>query len=55
MTWLKFFNYYFCQFLFFRITRTIQDNGTQSFGILKWVKPMTGWINDYVYINKKHK
>ncbi len=46
-------NYYFCQFLFFRIARQVLDNKTLSWGIL-FVLPMTGWNSNFVPSNPKY-
>ena len=47
------FNYYFCQFLFFRIARGVKDGQTLSWGIL-FVLPITGWNSDFIPRNPKY-
>lgn len=53
MTWLKFINKYILQFFCIRLGRIVEnDRPTNKYVILKWIKPFTGWTNDYVYLNK---
>jgi len=49
MSKLHKFNYYFCQFLFFRVTREVNLDSsiTLAWGIM-FVLPMTGWVTPYV-------
>lgn len=51
LTWLGKVNYYFIQFLYFRITTFTQDEN-KWYGIQYWVIPMTGWTSDFKYIGK---
>ena len=50
MTWLKAVNYFFIQFMFFRLVKQVEDNKTLSYGVLFPVLPLTGWNRwDYLY------
>lgn len=58
MTWLYFLNYFILQWFFIRLAK-IQDNGCllgyhykNKYKILKWIIPLTGWKNNYKFLNK---
>jgi len=54
MTPIYALNYFFCQFLFFRIAREVVNNKTHSWGVL-FVLPMTGWSTNYKPTNPKYR
>lgn len=53
-TWLGWLNIIILQWLFIRLARVVdKDGNTESYCILKYVWPTTGWKNDYKYLFKK--
>lgn len=56
--WLKLFNYLILQFLFLRLYKIVCDGGkVRGYGIMYFVKPLTGWNSSYVFVfgNQKLK
>lgn len=51
MTWLYFWNFFLFQWLFFRVTRQVNNTGvTTGYGVLMGVVPLTGWWSNYILV-----
>ena len=46
-TWVGWFNYIIAQWFFVRIAYG------DKWRLLKWVKPLSGWNNNFIYIKRK--
>ena len=47
MSWLGFVNYYILQWLCVRLFKTVEQDGSISeWGLLYWVRPGTGWVDE---------
>ena len=55
MTWLKFVNIVFFQWFCFRLARVVKDGDQIGWTWIRWVVPLTGWGNDYVWIGQGAK
>lgn len=67
MTWLKAINVFILQWFFIRLTRHTQNvtriatsdfsitRSYQWYSIQYWILPVTGWGNEFIYLNKKPK
>jgi hypothetical protein len=52
-TWLFYLNYYLLQFFFVRLTlHTAFD--LRWWSIQYWIKPLTGWKDDFKYVGKSY-
>ena len=57
-TWLGFFNFFILQWFFIRLFKYNIEISNEDvpeiwkYKIIKWIIPLTGWNNDYKYLNK---
>lgn len=50
MTWLATLNFFVVQWFGVRVARVAEADGTTSWGLLRYVLPLTGWWSDYVWL-----
>ena len=51
MSWLGRLNYYLLQWMYIRMYKTVELDGSISeWGIMYWVKPMSGWSSKYKWV-----
>lgn len=55
MTILKFINMFILQWFYIRIAKSnfINQKGNTKWYILYWIIPLSGWKNDFEYVNNK--
>jgi hypothetical protein len=61
MNWLGLLNFFIFQWFFIRIAKICQvviegkeeKQVISGYKIIKWILPLSGWWNDYIYLKKK--
>lgn len=56
MSWLGRLNYYVLQWMFIRLAKVVEDDGTFVRWTVLWgIIPTTGWSSDYRYVWKRSR
>lgn len=57
LSWIGYLNFFILQWIFIRVTKQVylldyteKKYMPNTYKIIKWILPLTGWWNDYIYL-----